>query len=157
MKQPSVVPVIREAREEDVRSLVALFADDSIGGHGDTVEESAYPGYLEAFRSISASPCDTLFVAELGGDVVGTFQTTLTRKLTGRGRLVLTVEAVQTRADMRGRGIGEAMMRAAIRMARDAGAGQVQLSSNMQREAAHRFYERLGFARSHYAFKMKLG
>lgn len=157
MKQPSVVPVIREAREEDVRSLAALFADDSIGGHGDTVEESAYPGYLEAFRRISAGPCDTLFVAELGGAVVGTFQTTLTRMMTGRGRLVMTIEAVQTRADMRGRGIGEAMMRAAIRMARDAGAGQVQLSSNMQREAAHRFYERLGFARSHYAFKMKLG
>ncbi|MEX0409697.1 GNAT family N-acetyltransferase [Aquibium sp. LZ166] len=156
MKQASDVPLIREAREEDIRSLVALFAADSIGGHGDTVDESAYPSYLAAFRRISASPCDSLYVAELGGEIVGTFQTTLTPMVTGRGRLVMTIEAVQTRADMRGRGIGATMMRAAIKIARQAGAGLVQLSSNRDREAAHRFYERLGFARSHYGFKMKL-
>jgi hypothetical protein len=32
----------------------------------------------------------------------------------------------------------------------------VQLSSNMARTDAHRFYERLGFAKSHFGFKMKL-
>jgi hypothetical protein len=32
----------------------------------------------------------------------------------------------------------------------------LELSSNKTRKDAHRFYERLGFARSHEGFKMKL-
>ena len=49
------------------------------------------------------------------------------------------------------------MMRFAIEQARGAGARLVQLSSNNARSDAHRFYERLGFVRSHAGFKMKLG
>ncbi|MGO4841290.1 GNAT family N-acetyltransferase, partial [Rhizobiaceae sp. 2RAB30] len=66
------------------------------------------------------------------------------------------IEAVQTRADLRGRGIGGAMIEFAIARAREAGARLVQLSSNNKREAAHRFYRRLGFEQSHAGFKMKL-
>ena len=109
-----------------------------------------------SFERIAASPADRLYVAELGGAVVGTFQTTLTPKISGRGRLVVTIEGVQTAAALRGRGIGAAMMRRAIEDARASGAGMVQLSSNAARTQAHRFYERLGFEKSHVAFKMKL-
>lgn len=147
---------IREARREDVAAIVALFAADETGGHGDTVDPAALPSYMAAFDRIAASPADTLYVAELGGEVVGTFQTTLTTTMTGRGSASLTVSAVQTRADMRGRGIGEAMMRFAIAQGREAGARKVQLSSNKVRADAHRFYRRLGFVQSHLAFKMTL-
>ncbi len=148
--------VIRHARRDDVAAIVALFAADSVGGHGDTTEPAALPDYLEAFDRIAASAADRLFVAVLDGVVVGTFQTTLTPTMSGRGRVILTIEGVQTRADRRGRGIGAAMMRDAVEMARAAGAGTVQLSSNAARAEAHRFYERLGFIKSHVAFKMKL-
>ncbi|MNW21856.1 aminoalkylphosphonic acid N-acetyltransferase [compost metagenome] len=57
---------------------------------------------------------------------------------------------------MRGRGIGERMMRHAIERAREKGAVKVQLSSNAARRDAHRFYERLGFVRSHFGFHMPL-
>ena len=147
---------VRDARRQDVPAIVALFAADELGGHGDTADPAALPDYEAAFGRIAASPTDTLHVAELAGEVVGTFQTTLTTSMTGRGRPVLTVEAVQTRADMRGRGIGEAMMRFAVERAREAGARLVQLSSNAARTDAHRFYRRLGFVQSHVAFKMKL-
>ena len=76
--------------------------------------------------------------------------------MSGRGAASLNVEAVQTRADMRGRGIGEAMVRFAIAKAVEAGARKVQLTSNLARTDAHRFYRRLGFAQSHAGFKMKL-
>lgn len=88
--------------------------------------------------------------------MVGTFQTTLITSMTARGASNLNIEAVQTRADLRGRGIGEAMIRFAIERGREAGARLVQLTSNNKREAAHRFYSRLGFAQSHAGFKMKL-
>lgn len=147
---------IREARREDVSAIAALFAADRLGGHGDTVDPAALPDYEAAFDRIAASPADTLYVAECAGEVVGTFQTTLITTMTGRGSSSLTIEAVQTREDMRGRGIGEAMIRFAIGKAREAGARVVQLSSNAARLDAHRFYRRLGFVQSHVAFKMKL-
>ena len=152
----SVSLAIRAARREDIPAIVALFAADEVGGHGDTTDPAALPGYEAAYDRIAESPADTLYVAELDGEVVGTFQTTQITTMTGRGGSSLTVEAVQTRADMRGRGIGEAMMRFAVERGREAGVRLVQLSSNAARTDAHRFYKRLGFVQSHVAFKMKL-
>ena len=147
---------VRAAREDDVPSIVALLAADTLGGHGDTTAPDALPGYLDAFRRIAASPNDTLYVAELGGAIVGTFQTTMITSLLARGSTTMKIEAVHTRPDLRGKGIGAAMMRFAIEQARDAGARSVQLTSNKGRADAHRFYQRLGFEQSHAGFKMEL-
>lgn len=147
---------IRLAAREDIPAIVAMFASDPLGGHGDSVDPVDRPAYEAAFDRIAASPNDALYVAELEGDIVGTFQTTLITTMTGRGSLNLTIEAVHTRQDMRGRGIGEAMIRCAIERGREVGARLVQLTSNNARADAHRFYRRLGFAQSHVGFKMKL-
>ncbi|NVD38526.1 GNAT family N-acetyltransferase [Ensifer sp. HO-A22] len=147
---------IRRAELTDLPHVIALFAADPVGGHGDTTEPEAFDEYLAAFARIEASPLQSLYVARLGDQVVGTFQTTLLTSLPGPGKPRLLVEAVQTRQDMRGRGIGERMMRHAIDRAREAGAAKVQLASNATRAAAHRFYERLGFVRSHFGFHMPL-
>jgi GNAT superfamily N-acetyltransferase len=148
--------LIRRARATDLLALIALFAADVVGGHGDTTEEAAYEDYLRAFHVIDASQNEQLFVAELDGSVVGTFQIVFNRTLTGRGSLSMIIEAVQTRADMRGQGIGAAMINFAVDEARRRDCRLVQLTSNMARADAHRFYERLGFAKSHVGFKMKL-
>ncbi len=147
---------IREAAEADLPALIALFAADAIGGHGDTTDDAAMPLYRAAFKAIAASPNDRLHVAVLGGEIVGTFQTTLVTSLTGRGGRNMVIEAVQTREDMRGRGIGAAMIEHAIAEARRLGCRKVQLTSNMARTDAHRFYERLGFSKSHAGFKLTL-
>jgi GNAT superfamily N-acetyltransferase len=148
--------LIRQAREADIDGIVAVLADDTIGGHGNTTDAAARPGYMAAFARIAASPNDRLYIAELNGEVVGTFQTTLTTVMTRHGRPDMTIEAVHVRAGMRGKGVGAAMMRFAIEEARRAGVSLVQLTSNAKRIDAHRFYERLGFAQSHVGFKMKL-
>lgn len=148
--------LIRVALREDVPALVALFANDALGGHGDTADPSAVREYLAAFDWIAENPTNTIFVAELDGEVVGTFQTILGRSLSGRGARHLTVAAVQTRADMRGRGIGAAMLRFAIERAGALGASKVKLTSNASRTDAHRFYRRLGFAQSHAGFTLSL-
>lgn len=148
--------MIREATEDDLEAIVALFADDPLGGHGDTTDPQALPEYRAAFTRIAGSPNETLYVAELSGEVVGTFQTMVTTTLTARGSSSLIIEAVQARADIRGRGIGASMINFAIDKARESGMRLVQLTSNAVRTDAHRFYERLGFSPSHIGFKMKL-
>lgn len=127
-----------------------------MGGHGDTTEASAFEDYLRAFHMIDASGNEQLFVAESQGEVVGTFQILFNRTLTGRGSLSMIIEAVQTRSDMRGQGIGARMIDYAIEEARRRDCRLVQLTSNAARVDAHRFYERLGFSKSHLGFKMKL-
>jgi GNAT superfamily N-acetyltransferase len=148
--------LIREAREDDLPEVVDLLAADVLGGHGDTTDKSAHSDYLRAFKRIAKSANDTLYVAELGGEIVGTFQTTLITTMLGRGSSSLKVEAVHVRPGTRGRGVGRAMMRFAVDLAREAGARSVQLTSNKARQDAHRFYQRLGFVESHVGFKMML-
>ncbi|WP_030899432.1 GNAT family N-acetyltransferase [Streptomyces sp. NRRL F-5126] len=49
--------------------------------------------------------------------------------------------------DARGRGVGEALVRACLARAREQGHGGVALSTQQTMAAAHRLYERLGFRR----------
>lgn len=147
---------IREARSSDVAALVAIFAADELGGHGDTTAPEILGKYLRAFERIASSPDQTLYVAERDGQVVGTFQTMVVTSLIGRGSSSMIIEAVQMRGDMRGQGIGAQMIEFAIAEAKRRGLRLVQLTSNASRTDAHRFYERLGFKQSHLGFKMAL-
>ena len=45
----------------------------------------------------------------------------------------------------RGRGVGEALTAEAVRLAGDAGARSLDLTSRPSRQAAHRLYSKLGF------------
>lgn len=147
---------IRLARRDDIPALVAIYAADEFG-HGDSTDPSLRPIYEAAFEAIAASPAADLFVAEMDGEIVGTFQTLMNTTLTGRGTRSMIIEAVQTHLDHRSRGIGARMMAFCLEEAARRGAGLVQLTSSTARTDAHRFYERLGFAKSHAGFKMILG
>jgi len=57
------------------------------------------------------------------------------------------IEDVVVDEGLRGQGIGEALVRLALRMAQESGADGVALTSNPKREAANRLYQRLGFGR----------
>lgn len=149
----SIVP----ARREHVPEIVVLLADDILGGARESTSAEARADYERAFDAIQHTPSTTLYVMLDGnGSVLGTFQLTLTPGLSLRGTTCADIEAVRVASSMRGRGLGESMMRFAIAQARAAGAGLIQISSNSVRTDAHRFYERLGFTRSHSGFKMKV-
>lgn len=88
-----------------------------------------------------ASPSTYLLIAR-DPDVVGTLTLTLFRTPVGlQGR----INTVVVDAAARGRGIGEALTREAVRIARDAGVRRITLSSRRDRAAAHRLYLRIGF------------
>ena len=56
------------------------------------------------------------------------------------------IEDVVVDEAARGRGVGEALNRAALDRAAAAGARTVDLTSRPSREAANRLYQRIGFA-----------
>lgn len=150
---------MREARRDDVPrivSLILLGAPRQTRTAAEIAEEAADPAYLAAFDEVAASRYNTLFVAELDGQVVGTLQVTLIPGLINRGRKRAKLESVHVDPALRGRRIGEAMVAHAVDFARRSGAGLVELTSDKAREAAHRFYRRIGFSQSHEGFKLVL-
>lgn len=150
---------IREARRDDVAriaELVMLGAAKATRTPAEIAEAAQDPAHLSGFDQIQASPDNTLFVAERGGEVIGTFQVTLIPGIAEFGRKRAKLESVHIDPAMRGRGIGRVMIGFAERFARSHGATIVELSSNKSRLDAHRFYRNLGFDQSHEAFKKVL-
>lgn len=148
--------LIREAGPDDLEAIVRLHEEDELGSHGDAWTAENRPAYEAAFEAIRRSPDNRLFVALDGTEVIGTFQLTFIPNLTGRGALRVKVESVKVKAARRSGGIGAKMMAFIEDHARANGAAMLELTSNKTRKDAHRFYERLGFARSHEGFKKKL-
>lgn len=84
----------------------------------------------------------TLLVERDGDTLNGALTLVLYRIPTG---LRARIEDVVVDETARSRGVGEALTREAIRLAREAGARHVELTSHPSREAANRLYRRLGF------------
>jgi ribosomal protein S18 acetylase RimI-like enzyme len=106
---------------------------------------SAAPPGVDHVREIAASPCTTLLLARdrsQGGRIVGTLTLAVFRIPTG---VRAWIEDVVVDSDARGKGVGEALSREALRLAASRGARTVELTSRPSREAANRLYRRLGF------------
>ncbi len=148
--------LIREAVFADLPGIIHVFMGDETGQHGDVWSDETRPAYEQAMRGIIASQSNTLFVAEQAGQIVGTFQVTLIPGLVAKGRLRAKLESVHVRPEYRGKGLGGRMVSHALVFAKGQGAGMMELTSNKRRKDAHRFYENLGFERSHEGFKKTL-
>jgi len=83
-----------------------------------------------------------LYVARLGGEIVGSLTLIFYRIPTG---LKAWIEDVVVAETARGHGVGAALSEAALTEAAARGAKDVNLSSRPAREAANRLYLRLGF------------
>ncbi|MGC8857120.1 MAG: GNAT family N-acetyltransferase [Anaerolineae bacterium] len=98
-------------------------------------------------EKLLASPLSTLLLArypDQNGPIVASLSLTVYPVPTGMRAII---EDVIVDEQARGQGIGEALVRQALQIARQAGAQGVALTSNPRREAANRLYQRLGFVR----------
>ena len=149
--------VLRRAQRGDLVGLVALIAADSLRAAEETPDPDGAAPYERAFEAIDADAAQTLTVLEAAdGRVVGTMQLTVIPGLARRGAMRMQIEAVRVAEELRGLGLGSAMIEWAVGHAREQGVSLVQLTSDARRADAHRFYERLGFAASHVGFKLFL-
>ncbi len=150
---PSIT--VREATPGDFDALLRLL---------DQMDESMYRGRAVAdegdlralYEAILADPDQRLFLAEGGGRLVGSAHLLVLRHFDRSLSRSAVVEGVIVARDQRRGGVGAALMRAAAEAARAAGCYKLDLTSNMARTGAHRFYSRLGWKRSHYGYSLEL-
>lgn len=96
-----------------------------------------------ALAAILVAESNTVLIArEEHGEIVGTL-TLVTFPIPTGIRAWIEDVVVDTAA--RGRGVGEALCREALRIAQERGARTVELTSRGSRESANRLYTRIGF------------
>ena len=121
-------------------SLMPLLNDHARAPTADELAEIIRDGHLFVARDPA---------------IIGVLTLHLYRIPTG---LSARIDDVIVAMEARGRGVGEALTRAAIEHARAAGARAVNLTSHPRREAANRLYQRLGFERRDtnvYVYKLR--
>ena len=139
---------IREADREDLPSLLALYAQ--LGQ-----DEGAVLSLDEAaaiLEKIGSYPDYHIFLAFQEGRAVGTFALLIMDNLAHLGAKSAILEEVVVAEELRGRGIGKEMMAFAHEFCRGRGCYKMAFTSNRNREAAHRFYQSLGFVKHGFSF-----
>ena len=127
------VEELREVTDEVVEAFTWLLPQ---------LSRSAPPLDRAALERIAGSDATTLLVAWADGRLAGTLSLVMFPIPTG---IRAWIEDVVVDGAARGQGIGEALTVAALRLAEEAGARTVDLTSRASREAAGRLYERVGF------------
>ena len=99
---------------------------------------------IERLRRLIADPAVTLLLAKEGDAIIGT---TTVIVYTTPFWIKARLDEVVVDDSARGRGVGEALVKAALDIGRERGAQVAELQSGRGpgRAAAHRLYERMGF------------
>ena len=106
------------------------------------LSRSSSPPTAEELNKIVAHEASTILLASEGKTILGSM--TLVLFAIPRG-MRAWIEDVVVDESARGRGVGEALNRRALKIALNAGAQTVDLTSRPSRDAANRLYQRLGF------------
>ena len=142
---------IRPAQRTDLPGVLGLYAQPDLD-NGAVLE---LRDAEQVFARFSRYPDYALYVAEHDKQIVGSFALLVMDNLGHVGAPSAIVEDVVVDPALHGQGIGQAMMRFAAATARAKNCYKLVLSSNAKREAAHRFYEGLGFERHGHSFRLR--
>lgn len=147
---------IRRARRDDVAAIVAMLADDHLGSARERIEDPLPPAYFSAFEAVDRDPNIQLVVAENGsGEVVGCLQLCILPGLSSQGASRALIEDVRVASRCRSQGIGEQIVRWAIKEARAKNCKLVELITHNTRVDAQRFYVKLGFQQNHKGMTLR--
>lgn len=144
---------IRPACREDAAAIAKLLVGGSLTPDAEDASEPTR--YADAIERIRAALGEVL-VADLDDAVVGVCEVLVLEHLQHQGGRVAEVESMHVAATHRAQGIGGALLDAAVLWASSRECYRVQLTSNVVRDDAHRFYEQHGFSASHVGFKRSL-
>lgn len=142
--------LVRLARAEDLPAILALYAKLS---EGDVLPDAVT---AEAtWRRILASEMMSVHVAEFEGGLASTCVLIVVPNLTRNQRPFGLIENVVSDSALRGRGLGKAVVRAAIAHAFALDCYKVMLMTGRHDPAVLGFYEACGFERGKTAFQIR--
>jgi ribosomal protein S18 acetylase RimI-like enzyme len=131
-------------RVEEATSLTVDLVE-ALGRLVSQLSSSAPTLTDDQLRQIIEGPATRLLIArDEEGAIIGSLTLAVFRIPTG---VRAWIEDVVVDEAARGQGAGEALSREAVRLAQEAGARTIDLTSRPDRESANRLYERLGFER----------
>lgn len=130
-----------DVRVETVREASGELVD-AFGRLLPQLSSRAKPLGFQAVQRMVACDANTVLVARAAGVIVGTLTLVMFPVPSG---LRARVEDVVVDGSARGQGVAGLLTGEALRIAREAGARTVDLTSRPDRAAANRLYERLGF------------
>ena len=142
--------LVRPIAHGDVVAAVELLREGSLMPQFEDV--TRVEDYWSAVEETRRQRGDVL-VADVDGDVVGVCQVVIFQHFQHAGGWCGEIESVHVRRDLRSRGIGAQLLRAAEALARERGCYRVQLTSRNVREDAHRFYLANGYGQTSQGFK----
>jgi GNAT superfamily N-acetyltransferase len=155
MSQSNSPPVrIRSARKADLPRLQELY--DQLHLKSYLSLHVPRSKLTAAFERLARDRNHALLVAEVEGKVVGTCHVIVVPHLGHALKPMAIAENVVVDASARSSGIGQHLMAAAGDFARRRGCYKMALTSNIARPRAHRFYERLGWKRTHFGYSLGL-
>jgi GNAT superfamily N-acetyltransferase len=143
---------IRLATRDDVPAVLGLYAASGIDAPADARQVVAASWHWDRLAAAGAR----VFLAEHEGRALGTLTLYVLPLLAHGLAPEALVEDVAVDAAAQGRGVGRALMHHAMGIARGHGCYKLALSSNLRREAAHAFYDSLGFERHGISFVVPL-
>jgi GNAT superfamily N-acetyltransferase len=138
-----LTPRVRLARLEDLAGLLALYRHL----HDDDPELPADRAHA-IWRDMLGQAGTSIFVIDGTNELAASCTVTIIPSLNRGGRPYAMIENVVTHADYRERGLGGAVVNAAVEAAWAANAYKVFLTTGSQRESTLRFYEQLGFTKN---------
>lgn len=114
------------------------------------LEETSFPQEMFAwgFYTMLSSASHLLLVAEEEGQIVGLLHLRMEFQLHHCGTVAEIMELIVSR-EVRSKGIGAALLKAAREQAIQHHCIQFEVTSNQKRKQAHRFYQREGFEQTH--------
>jgi len=138
---------LRLLESTDAHAIAALLPDL---GYEATVEQ-----VMRRLAALRDWPDQEAFVADIDGAIVGLCHVQGVRLLVSDG--YAEIQALVVSAAHQGQGLGTKLVAHACEWAFARGYERVRLRSGAQREAAHAFYEHLGFekAKASYAFELR--
>ncbi|HLI80709.1 MAG TPA: GNAT family N-acetyltransferase [Candidatus Binataceae bacterium] len=145
---------IRRIRKSDLSRLRELY--DQLHLKNYLSLRVSKPKLAAAFDRLARDRNHTILVAEVAGQLVGTCHVIVVPHLGHALKPLAIVENVVVDANARSTGIGQHLMEAAGDLARRRGCYKIALTSNIARPRAHRFYERLGWTRTHFGYSLGL-
>jgi ribosomal protein S18 acetylase RimI-like enzyme len=120
---------------------------DAFGRLLPQLSTTAQPLNADALTVIASAQGNTLLIARVGGEILGTLTLVIFPIPTGVRAWIedVVVDDAARGKEFGGKRVGEALTIEAIRIAREAGAKTVDLTTRPARVAAGKLYERLGF------------